>query len=858
VSDSPALHASGPPPPLAARLPARPTADPDEILDRFMGFLSERGLVAYREQEEALLELVLGRHVILGTPTGSGKSLVAQGLHFKALCEGQRSFYTAPTKALVSEKFFALCADLGPERVGMLTGDASINAGAPVVCCTTEVLANMALRQGEAAPIPYAVLDEFHFYGDRERGAAWQIPLAALPHTQFLLLSATLGNTALIESRLQQRSGRPVRAIHSDVRPVPLDFEYRETPLQQTLSELVAAGKAPVYVVHFTQRECGEQAQGLTSLELLSRDEKRQLGEALEGARFDTVYGKDLRRFLRQGIGVHHAGLLPRYRLLVEQLAQRGLLRVICGTDTLGVGVNIPIRSVVFSRLCKFDGEKVAILGAREFKQIAGRAGRKGFDERGSVLCQAPEHVVEKRRLEARAEATGASRRGAARKRPPARGFVPWNRDTFEKLVERPPEMLISRFELSHGMALCVLQRSPEPSGANYRELVALIGHCHESAARKAQLRRRAAELVRSLRRTGVVELARHPQSGEPGLRVQADLQSNFSLHETLGLYLVEAVLALDPEAPDFALSVLSLVEAILENPKPILFAQVERAKRELLARLKAEGVPYEERLRELEQVSHPKPEETFIRETFRLFAERHPWVRGEDIRPKSVAREMFEAGLGFNDTVREYGVGRSEGLLLRYLSQVHNALVRTVPAEARSEALLDVIAWLRALLLRVDSSLVEAWEALLEPGERGRTSAPEAPAAAVDLARHERLLAARVRAELHQVVGALARGDYEEAAAALRQEEGDTWDSARLERALAPFLAEYGQLVFTPEARRADRTLLKRTAERQFEVSQVLLDPLGDGLWALIGEIDLRAERDPEAPLVRLRRIGS
>jgi hypothetical protein len=436
---------------------------------------------------------------------------------------------------------------------------------------------------------------------------------------------------------------------------------------------------------------------------------------------------------------------------------------------------------------------------------------------------------------------------------------VPWNRDTFEKLVERPPEMLASRFELTHGMVLCVLQRCGEISGSGYRELVALVGHSHESGARKAQLRRRAAELLRSLRRAGVVEVARHPESGEPGLRVRAELQRDFSLHETLSLYLVEAASSLDPQAPDHALTVLSLVEAILEDPQPILAAQRERARRELLARLKAEGVPYEERLRQLEEVSHPQPEEAFIRETFRLFAERHPWVRGEDIRPKSVAREMFEGQRAFNDTVREYGIARSEGLLLRYLAQVHHALLHTVPAAARSEALLDAIAYLRALLGRVDSSLLEAWEALLEPGERPAPRTPEAAAPpAVDLARHERLLAARVRAELHQVVGALARGDFEEAAAGLRQDEGDPWDAGRLERALAPFLAEYGQLLFTPDARRADQTLLRRTGPRQFEVSQVLLDPAGDGLWALLGEVDLRAERDPEAPLVRPRRIGT
>jgi hypothetical protein len=837
-------------PSLAARVPAGGTRDGDEILDLFLAWVEDTGLSPYPQQEEALLELVLGRHVVLGTPTGSGKSLVAQGLHFKALCEGARSFYTAPVKALVSEKFFALCQDFGAERVGMLTGDVSVNPLAPILCCTTEVLANMALRQGDALDAPYVVLDEFHFYADPERGVAWQIPLLALPRTLFLLMSATLGNTAPIEERLAGRTGREVSHVHSLERPVPLDFEYRETPLHETLEDLVRRGLAPVYVVHFTQRECVEQAQGLTSANLADRERRRRVNDALAGVRFDSPFGRDVQRFLRHGVGVHHAGLLPRYRLLVERLAGRGLLQVICGTDTLGVGVNIPIRSVVFSKLCKFDGRKVAILSVREFKQIAGRAGRKGFDERGSVVCQAPEHVSANKRLAARAEAD-PKRRKPQKKRAPGRGFVPWNRETFERLIARPPEPLESRFDVSHGMLLAVLQR-PDAAAGGYRAVIELVNLSHESEASRARLRRRAALLFRSLRRAGIASVT--PGPGGARVRVAEGLQDDFSLHHSLSLYLVEALAALDPEAPRYPLEVLSLVEAILEDPTPILLAQKNERKRELLARLKAEGVPYEDRLRQLEEVEHPQPDAEFVRESFRIFAASHPWLRDADVRPKSVAREMFEDCRSFADTVRRYGIGRSEGLLLRYLSQVHNTLLRSVPRAARTAALYDAIAFLRATLQRVDSSLMEAWEELREPAPAAEPAAPRA----FDLALHERLLGARVRAELHALLRALAGGDYAEAARSVRQDPDDPWDAARFERELSAFLEEYGRLVFTPDARQPRHTLFKPSGPRRWQAFQVLVDPGGDNLWAVEAEVDLQGERDPEGPILRMRRIGT
>ena len=839
----------GEPPRLGERIAAG--LDADGVLDRFLAWVEERGLSPYPEQEEALLELLADKHVVLATPTGSGKSLVALGLHFRALCAGERSFYTAPVKALVSEKFFALCEEFGAQRVGMLTGDASINPTAPLICCTQEVLANMALRSGEATDAPRVVIDEFHFYDDAERGMAWQLPLLILRHSQFLLMSATLGNTDPLERQLAADTGREVAHVWTDTRPVPLDFEYRETPLHETLEDLVERGLAPVYVVNFTQRECGELAQGATSAALATREQRRAIAEATADFRFDTAYGKDVKRFLGHGVGVHHAGLLPKYRLLVEQLAQQGLLRVIFGTDTLGVGVNVPIRTVVLNRLSKFDGEKVGILRVREFLQIAGRAGRKGFDERGSVVCQAPEHVIENRRLEQKAAAGGKKK--SPRKKPPA-GFVPWSRDTFEKLQQRPPEMLRSRFQVDHGLILSILQR---PGGADYGAVVRLIDRSHESGASKARQRRRAAVLFRSLVAAGVIELRPDPQGGRAP-QVDPDLQADFALHDALSLYLVEAVAALDPESEGYGLEVLSVVEAVQENPRPILEAQLRRAKGELVAKLKAEGVDYEERMRRLEEVTWPMPEADFLQRSFALYAEHAPWVRERGIRPKSIAREMLEGYLGFRDYVQELGIARGEGLLLRYLSQVHNALVKTVPDAAKTDALWEAIADLRALIGAVDTSLLEAWQTLGDPGAKTEGGPAPAEPPRFDLARQPRLLRARLRSELMALVRALAAGDLEEAARSVHPDPDDPWTPERFEAELAPFREEYGAILFTPEARRAHHTALEELEARRWRVAQTLCDAAGDQLWALHGEVDLRQQLDPELPLLRLLRIGA
>jgi len=386
-----------------------PTLDPtalvdpasnDEILDAFLAHLIDQGIEPYDHQEEAILELFAGNNVILNTPTGSGKSLVALALQFRAICQQRRSFYTVPVKALANEKFLSLCQTFGPERVGMITGDATVNAEAPVICCTAEILANLALREGAAAAVDEVIMDEFHYYSDVERGVAWQVPLLTLPRARFLLMSATLGETTFFEKSITDLTGKPTVLVKSEERPVPLEFEFSTTMLEEKVEELVEAGRAPIYLVHFTQRACAETAQDLMSRNFCSKAEEAEIAELLVGADFRSPYGKEMKKLLRHGLGIHHAGLLPKYRVTVEKLAQRGLLKVICGTDTLGVGVNVPIRTVLFTQLFKYGGQSTKTLAVRDFKQISGRAGRRGFDDVGYVVTQAPAHVIDNLKAE--------------------------------------------------------------------------------------------------------------------------------------------------------------------------------------------------------------------------------------------------------------------------------------------------------------------------------------------------------------------------------------------------------------------------------------------------------------------------
>ncbi len=835
--------------PLGRRLPPLDDFRPDDVLDRFLDYVAEKGLSLYPAQEEAILEIIAGKNVILATPTGSGKSLVALAMQFLALSDGRRSVYTTPIKALASEKFFHLCRELGPRYVGLLTGDAAVNRDARVICCTAEVLSNWALRDGENADIDYVIMDEFHYYSDNERGVAWQIPLLSLPQARFLLMSATLGDMKFFEDDLTTRTGHPTSVVRSKDRPVPLDFEYAEVPLHESVQKLIRAERAPVYIVNFTQRSAAETAQALLSMDYCTKEEKRAITEATFGFEWSSPYGKEMQRFIRHGIGVHHAGLLPKYRLLVEKLAQKGLLKIVSGTDTLGVGVNIPIRTVLFTKLCKYDGEKTAILKVRDFQQISGRAGRKGFDDRGTVVAQAPEHVIENMRLEAKAGDDPVKKKRIVRRKPPEKGYVHWDKQTFEKLINSPPEPLVSKFKVSHGLLVSTLERT---DGGGCRALKGLLNNCHEPPGSKKHKKREALTYFRSLVEAKILTLVPlKERDGGPPVRVHVDLQEDFSIHHALGLYLIDTLKQLDPLHPEYGLDVLTLVESILENPELILQKQVDRAKTEKLAELKAAGVEYEDRMEELAKIEHPKPRADFIYDTFNAFAELHPWVGDDNIRPKAVAREMYENFLSFDEMVRELGLERIEGQLLRYLSDVYKALVQTVPALARTDATDDIAVYFGELVRGVDSSLLDEWERMMRLGadafdpSKKTLEEPEPEKARPDITRDAKAFMVLVRNSLFHVIRALSRRDFETAATLVRSADPENpWTKERLEPLLGPYFEEHATIRTDPGARSPQGTMVEKH-ETHWQVSQVLYDPEDNNDWMIVGKVDLDASRE-------------
>ncbi|MEP6482369.1 MAG: DUF3516 domain-containing protein, partial [Rhodoglobus sp.] len=700
----------------------------DAAYTAFAQWAEGRGLPLYPAQDEALIEIVSGANLILSTPTGTGKSLVAIAAHFVALAQGQRTFYTAPIKALVSEKFFALVEIFGASNVGMVTGDSSVNPDAPIICCTAEILANLALRQGADAPVSQVVMDEFHFYADPERGWAWQVPLLTLPKVQFILMSATLGDMKAIADDLSKRTGRETALITGVDRPVPLHYSYATTPVHETIDDLLNTGQSPIYIVHFSQLAALERAQAMTSVKVISREQRDEIADAIGDFRFTTVFGQTLSRLIRSGIGVHHAGMLPKYRRLVEQLAQRGLLRVICGTDTLGVGINVPIRTVLFTALTKFDGTRMRQLSAREFHQIAGRAGRAGYDTAGTVVCQAPEHEAENARLLAKAGSDPVKIKRIVRKKAPD-GFVSWGEPSFTRLINAEPEPLASSMQVSHSMILNVIARGVSSDGRGpFEHMRDLIFESHEPWRRKLELARRALSIYRTLRTAEVVEQITVPvmamYDGELvetldeniEIRLTVDLQANFALNQPLSPFALAVFELLDPASPTYALDMISVLEATLDDPRPILSQQQFQARGEAVAAMKAEGIEYDQRMELLEQVTWPKPLEELLDAAFQQYSATQPWIGDFELSPKTVVRDMYERAMTFADYVGYYKLARSEGLVLRYLSDAYRAARQTIPDDAKTEELLDVIEWLGELVRQVDSSLLDEWEAMTNP----------------------------------------------------------------------------------------------------------------------------------------------
>ena len=829
----------------------------DEAFERFLGWCEKRGIELWPHQEEALMDLAAGDHVILGTPTGSGKSLVALGQLFMAMAQGHRAYYTAPIKALVSEKFFDLVDVLGRDNVGMITGDTHINTSAPVICCTAEILANQALREGDEADVGTVAMDEFHYFADPDRGWAWQVPLLTLPHTQFMLMSATLGDTTAIAAALEQKTGRTVDTVADAPRPVPLAFEYVDTALEGTVELALRRGEAPLYIVHFSQDAALASATALANFGVATKEQRERIKEVSRGTRFSTAFGKILKRLISCGVGVHHAGMLPRYRLLVEKLAQQGLLPVICGTDTLGVGINVPIHTVVLTALTKYDGHKMRRLRAREFHQIAGRAGRAGFDTEGLVIAEAPEHEIENAKLVAKAGDDPKKLRKIKRKKPPE-GFVTWNKQTFERLCEAAPETLKPRLTITHSMVLSMVERG----GDARRRVSELIAGSLQSPEEKVRLEARADEIFATLIDSGVVVVADVPPAqdaptdAEPerDYALTVDLPEDFALDQPLSPFLLAALELLDPESETYMLDLISMVEATLEDPKQVLRAQERAARDAAMAAMKAEGVDYEERLERIAEVSYPKPLEDLLAAAFAQYCQKVPWANDYELSPKSVLRDMLETASDFKGYIQRYKIARSEGILLRYLAEAFRALDRTVPTSKRTPELDEVISWLGFMVRSIDSSLVDEWAAAGDPA--ALDAAP--PTAADQVVADRRGVTLLVRNALFQRVRLAARGHVRELG-----ELDEAWGMGemRWQRALDSYHATHEEILTDADARSTAFLTIDETdeqAEHIWHVHQIFSDEAGDRDFGIMADVDLDATQEEGAAVFTNYRVGA
>ena len=826
-----------------------PWLSAETAFERFLSWVEARGITPWTHQEDALFALAAGSNVILGTPTGSGKSLVAIGELFLGLATGKRGYYTAPIKALVSEKFFQLVDIFGRDNVGMVTGDSHINTKAPIICCTAEILANQALAEGADADVGLIAMDEFHFFADPDRGWAWQVPLLTLPHAQFLLMSATLGDMSAIAATLERETGREVERILNAPRPVPLSYQYVKTALEATVELALRQGDAPLYIVHFSQDAALTSARALASYGVATKEQREAIKEALHGARFNTAFGKTLKHLISCGVGLHHAGLLPRYRLLVEKLAQQGLLPVICGTDTLGVGINVPIHTVVLTGLTKFDGVKQRRLRSREFHQIAGRAGRSGFDTEGVVIAEAPEHEIENFKAELKAMGDPKKMKRLKKKKPPE-GFVTWNEATFTRLIDAPPETLRPRLRVTHSMVLAEVEQ-----GGDARARVDdIIDRSLQSDEEKAALHDRAAEIFATLIDAGVVvQKAVQGDGPDPATAYEltVDLPEDFALDQPLSPFLLAALELLDPESPTYDMDLISFVEATLEDPKQVLRAQERRARDEAMAAMKAEGVDFEERVERVRDVTYPKPLEEQIDTAYQAYCEKVPWARDFEPAPKSVLRDMLETGCDFKSYIQSYKIERCEGILLRYLAEAFRALDRTVPADKKTPQLDDVVAWLGLIVRSVDSSLVDEWAAAGQPID----AAPPKPADEVVADR--RGLTVLVRNALFHRVRLAAR-DRADELGALDEDWG--FGTLRWKRVLDAFYEAHDELLTDADARSAAYLSIDEADEKTdhvWHVHQVFADADGDHDFGIMADVDLNATQDGDGVVFKNYKAG-
>ncbi len=481
--------------------------------------------------------------------------------------------------------------------------------------------------------------------------------------------------------------------------------------------------------------------------------------------------------------------------------------------------------------LTKYDGTRQRMLKAREFHQIAGRAGRAGYDTVGAVVVQAPDHVVENHKALAKAGDDPKKQRKVQRKKPPE-GFVNWTEETFDRLVAAEPEPLVSRMRVSHSMLLNVIARE----GDAFEAMRRLLRDNHEESRQQLRLVRRAIAIYRSLLTAGVVERIDPPEESGRMVRLVEDLQLDFALNQPLSTYALATFDTLDPEVPTYPLDVVSVLEATLEDPRPVLSAQMHKAKGEAVGEMKADGIEYDERMELLEDISWPKPLLELLEATYEIYRGRHPWIGESALSPKSVVRDMYERAMTFGEYVAFYGLTRSEGLVLRYLTDAYRALRQTVPDSVKTDELVDIIEWIGEVVRQTDSSLLDEWEQLTDPNRPDDVAPEVVPAQPKAITANERAFRVLVRNAMFRRVELAARGRWAELGELADDLDADAWQEA-----VEPYFEEHEVIGTGPDARGPHMLLIEKEPTRWL-VQQIIDDPAGDHDWRIIAEVDLPA----------------
>ncbi len=696
-------------------------------------FLWGRGIEPYPVQEQAIRHIVAGTSVLVTVPTGTGKTLMAKAALQAAVMRGERAIYTTPLRALTEEKYRELCADFGDENVGFATGDYKVNREAPIQVEVAEILWNRVVGDKSVCPAEVVVMDEGHYFNDPERGYVWEQSIIGLdPRSQLVILSATVGRPDRFCQWASLTRRVPMELVESRERKVPLVHDFREEPLIDTVRELAHKGDVPAIVFVFGREQCFEVARLLKSCRRFTTDEEKAKVEALcDEALLPGGVANELRPLFSHGIGIHHAGILPRYKQLVEQLALERLIKFVVSTETIAAGINLPARTVVFPSLRKFIKNEPRMVTAAEYHQMAGRAGRPQFDDRGLAITLAPEEIVSELKKELRDAAKrpaydeGKVRKSVynkARSEAQRKGDIIWTPESHAELVRGEPAELRSKTKITTEQVLAIglpdLATTALP-GAGFvapkktelaermaeaeaslppsmrLDIVTMIDNLLLEDRERRGLHKTLAQLVDNLRAIEVID--------QHGTQVAGMMIRQ--LQGMDGLFIWYALYNHDLDYVELR----QLVEFLVDHD--IIQRQLDRKeedkKREWVKarlrelRLENPQLTWDDVVAEWER-EHPRPL-TKVEEVFQAFsaAVPHPELHGGK-KPKNVWATMEDSGMSFLEFVAAEGLQHEEGNLFSYLVRVMN-FANKLGEASHLDQLCDLSDRVRALLARID-----------------------------------------------------------------------------------------------------------------------------------------------------------